>query len=119
MLCLKTQGPIVTYAPRDYSSGLTLYGTVAFYNSSTNPYFVTNLTVPRHSLSIVTGGKYVAFAGGFSSTFSNLVEILDIETGTWSASRNLSIGRYRLSGAYSPVNEMFYFAGIFSHYHLD
>ncbi len=110
-----TVGGKALFAGGLYSTGPFSAGSssvVDIYNSTTDTWSTSALSVGRSGMTAVVDGSKAYFAGGATtaagSTYSTAVDIYDSATGTWSAA-NLSLARRYLASA--KVGTKIIFAG--------
>ncbi len=89
--------------------------TVDIYNSGTGLWTTAVLSVPRASLAAAAAGTKVLFAGGydldpdtFEQVYSNVVDIYDTGTGTWTTATLSQARAYLVAAA---VGTKIFFAG--------
>jgi hypothetical protein len=98
------------------TGGTTPYNQVDIYNISDNSWSTATLSQARAGLAATSVGNVILFAGGYNSNttfnpayFSNVVDIYNVTSGTWS-SATLSQGRWYLA-ATTVANRYALFAG--------
>jgi len=81
------------------------------YNAQTDTWTVRHLSIPRRGVGVAAVGNYVLFAGGgfFNQAPTAVIDVWDVQAGTWAPSTSLSQGRAELGA--TTVGDKVLFAG--------
>lgn len=91
------------------NEGFTNYGEVDIYDANTDLWSEAALSVPRNQTGATAVGSLALFAGGIDGAVSDVVDVFDAQSGTWSVAKPLSIKRFGIAA--TTVGTKAFFAG--------